>query len=178
LTQWGYSTVTSNPDVAGGSVMYLLLMRSFPGWYKFNSIYAMFPFSHPDKTREVQTKLKQISQFSFDKPARPPKTMQAVTTYNACIQVLDDRTNFHMPWGASVKAFTGQDYMLSGDTKFDTDMHKNFHSATMDVKNSEKAIWDFYTSTTDAFIKRASFKIGNYYEVDAVAEYPPHRYAN
>jgi hypothetical protein len=152
--------------------MYLLLMRSFPGWYPFNSIYAMFPFSHPDKTREVQTKLKQISQFSFDKPAPPAKPMQLISTYDACIKVFDDRTNFHMPWGPSIKAFTGQEYMLSGDSKFDTDIHKNFHSAVMDVKGSEKSIWEVYTSSTNKFIKRTSFKIGSYYEVDAVAEYP------
>jgi hypothetical protein len=59
---------------------------------------------------------------------------------------------------------------VSGDTKHDTDMHKNFHSAVMDVKGAEKAMWDFYVESTNTFIKRPSFKIGNYYEVDVVAE--------
>jgi len=153
--------------------MYLLLMRSFPGWYKFNSIYAMFPFSHPDKTKEVQTKLKQIDQFSFDRPSPPAKPLVVISSYDACIKVLDDRTNFHMPWGAAIKALTGQEYMLSGDSTENTNMHKTLHAATVDVKGSEKAMWDFYVESTNTFLKRTSFKIGNYYEVDAVAEYPP-----
>lgn len=153
--------------------MYLLLMRSFPGWYKFNSIYAMFPFSHPDKTREVQTKLKQIDQFTFDKPAPPAKPMDFISSYKACVEVLDDRQNFGMPWGPGVKGLTGQEYMLTGDAKVNTDMHKKFHSAVMNVKGAEKAIWDFYVESTNTFLKRSSFKVGTYYEVDAVATYPP-----
>jgi len=78
-----------------------------------------------------------------------------------------------MPWGAAIKALTGQEYMLSGDSKENTNMHKTLHAETVDVKGSEKAMWDFYVESTNTFLKRTSFKIGNYYEVDAVAEYPP-----
>ena len=149
--------------------MYELLMRSFPGWYPYNSVYAMFPFSLPEKTREVQQKLGQLPLYSFDRPKPPAKPLVMISSYDACIKVLDDRTNFHMPWGAAIKGLTGQEYMLTGDSKENTNMHATLHKEIMDVKEAEKAMWDFYVDSTDQFLKRTSFRIGDYFEVDAVA---------
>lgn len=153
--------------------MYLLLMRAFPGWYKYNSIYAMFPFSLPEKTREVQEKLGWGSLYSFDKPAPPAKPMDYIKTYNASICVLDDQEHFQMTWGPAVKELTGTEYMLSGDGEKYAAMHKRLHKETMGVSGSEKAIWDFYVNITNELIKTSSFRIGNYFEVDAVRKYPP-----
>lgn len=33
--------------------MYKLLMRAFPRWYRPNSVYALYPFTVPQKTLEV-----------------------------------------------------------------------------------------------------------------------------
>ncbi|KAG6996003.1 Psi-producing oxygenase A [Fusarium oxysporum f. sp. conglutinans] len=41
LTSFGYTEVSSDFDVAGGGMMYKLLMRAFPGWYRANSVYAL-----------------------------------------------------------------------------------------------------------------------------------------
>ena len=49
--------------------MYKLLMKAFPGWYEFNSIYAMYPFSTPEKTKEMLTNIKTLANFSFAPPA-------------------------------------------------------------------------------------------------------------
>ena len=151
--------------------MYKLLMRAFPGWYKFNSIYAMFPFSIPEKTREVLEKMGTLSLYSFDKPAPPPKPMDFISSYDACIRVLNDREHFKMGWGPGIKGLTGGEYMLSGDTKATADQHAHLHQEIMGVKGSEKAIWDFYVDITNKLIKGTSFKIGKYYEMDAVREY-------
>jgi hypothetical protein len=173
LTQWGYATVTSDPTVAGGSVMYKLLMRAFPGWYEFNSIYAMFPFSVPEKTREVQEKLGYLSIYSFDKPSPPAKPMDFISTYDAAVRVLDDREHFQMSWGPAIKELTGTEYMLSGDGEKYAAMHKRLHKETMGCNGSEKAIWEFYINITNELIKTTSFKIGSYFEMDAVRKYPP-----
>lgn len=168
LTQWGYSTVTSDPSVAAGSVMHKLLMRAFPGWYKFNSIYAMFPFSVPDKTREVLEKMGTLSLYSFDQPAPPAKPMDFISTYDACVRVLDDQEHFKMGWGPAIMGLTGREYMLSGDTQANRDQHARLHKEIIGVKGSEKAIWDFYVQITNELIQDSSFQIGDYFEVDAV----------
>src|SRR5271170_4465548 len=155
--------------------MYKLLMRAFPGWYKFNSIYAMFPFSLPEKTREVQEKLGWGSLYSFDKPAPPAKPMDFIRTYDACVRVLDDQEHFQMSWGPAIKELTGTEYMLSGDGEKYAAMHKRLHKETMGCNGSEKAIWEFYINITNELIKTTSFKIGTYFEMDAVREYPPAR---
>ena len=151
--------------------MYKLLMRAFPGWYEYNSIYALFPFSLPEKTREVQEKLGWLSLYSFDKPKPPAKPMDFIKTYDACVRVLDDREHFQMAWGPAIKELTGTEYMLSGDTQKYAEMHKRLHKETMGIKGSEKAIWDFYVEITNELIKSTSFQIGNYFEMDAVRKY-------
>jgi hypothetical protein len=54
LTSWGYSMAAA-PDfgVACGGVMHKLLRAAFPGKYADNSVYALFPFTTPARTREV-----------------------------------------------------------------------------------------------------------------------------
>jgi hypothetical protein len=148
--------------------MYILLMRAFPGWYKFNSVYAMFPFSVPEKTREILEKLGTLSLYSFDKPQPPAKPIVFISNYDACIRVLNDQEHFKMGWGPAIKGLTGGEYMLSGDTKATADQHAQLHKEIMEVGGSEKAIWDFYVKITDELIKGTSFPIGNYFEVDAV----------
>ncbi|KAL1622700.1 hypothetical protein SLS54_004718 [Diplodia seriata] len=53
LTSFGFQELDSNKDVAGGGQMYKLLMRAFPGWYRSNSVYALYPFTTPQKTMNV-----------------------------------------------------------------------------------------------------------------------------
>ena len=150
--------------------MHLLLMRAFPGWYKFNSTYAMFPFSVPSKTKEVQTKLDTISYYDFTPPAPPSKGLVLVKSYESCIKVLNDQEHFKMGWGPGIKGLTGGTYMLSGDGKEFEEMHARLHRETVGVEGAEKAIWDYYVEITDKLIKTTSFQIGNYFEMDAVRE--------
>jgi len=151
--------------------MYKLLMRAFPGWYKYNSIYAMFPFSLPEKTREVQENLGWLSLYSFDKPTPPAKPMDFIRTYDACVRVLDDQQHFQMSWGPAIKELTGTEYMLSGDGEKYAAMHTRLHNETMGIKGAEKVIWDFYINITNELIKNSSFRIGNYFEMDAVRKF-------
>jgi hypothetical protein len=156
--------------------MHVLLMRAFPGWYKFNSIYAMYPFSHPDRTREVLTKIKTISNFSFEKPQKPTGflgPMDYISNYHACIKVLNDQESFKMAWGPAIKELTGTEYMLSGDTKALAEQHVKLHDSICGpgVKGGLQAIWDFFESTTLDLIKRSAFKLGGFSEMDAVREY-------
>jgi hypothetical protein len=146
-------------------------MKAFPGWYEYNSIYAMYPFSTPEKTKDMLTKIKTVSSFSFAPPKKPGRPMGFVTTYDACIKVLNDRENFKMGWGPGIKKLTGREYMLSGDTKVYADQHARLHKEINGHADSSKLMWDFFEKTTADLIKGTSFPIGKYFELDAVREY-------
>ena len=151
--------------------MYKLLMCAFPGWYKFNSIYAMFPFSIPEKSRNVLEHNGTLSLYSFDRPSPPAKPTLVISSYDACIRVLNDQEHFKVGWGPAIMDLTGGDigreYMLSGDT---AEQYAKLHKEIIGVDGSEKAIWDFYVQITEELIKGTSFAVGNYFEMDAVRE--------
>lgn len=48
-----FQQLAADKEVAGGGQLYKLLMRAFPGWYRPNSIYALYPFTTPQKTLKV-----------------------------------------------------------------------------------------------------------------------------
>jgi hypothetical protein len=76
--------------------MYKLLMRAFPGWYRPNSIYALYPFTVPDASLELFKELGTSQNFDFSKPAfvAPPVP---VTTWQGVVDVLADQERFHVP---------------------------------------------------------------------------------
>ena len=78
--------------------MYKLLMRAFPSWYRNNSVYALYPFSTPDRTREIFLKngLPHNIQLSYERPQSiaPPVP---VKSYKSVVNVLDDQQSFKVP---------------------------------------------------------------------------------
>jgi hypothetical protein len=76
--------------------MYKLLIRAFPGWYRADSVYALFPFTTPDKNREIFTKQGYVDDYSYDKPSLvgPPVP---VITWKGVTDVLTDQTRFKVP---------------------------------------------------------------------------------
>jgi hypothetical protein len=175
LTAWGYSAITSDPSIAGGSVMHTLLMRAFPLMYEFNSVYAMFPFTVPSKTREVLTKSGTLSSYSFELPKQrlpsiaPP--MKSVSSYDACRQILSDPDNWKVIWGPTIKSLTGGVYMLSGDTPENTNQHKRLAKEVYGPTGAFRAIEDFFENITSKLVEEHSFKLDGYFEMDAVREY-------
>jgi len=177
LTQWGYTAVTSDPTVAGGFVMHRLLMRAFPGYYAFNSVYAMFPFTVPNKTRETLTKSNTLSTYSFTLPKKPPfsiatlGSMTYISDYHALIRIFNDPDTFKEAWGPAIEELTGAMYMLGWDTPESTDQHKRLHQEIFGPNTASKATWDYFENLTLDLIKRNSYNLGGVMEVDAVKEY-------
>ena len=77
-------------------MIYKLIMRAFPGYYHFNSVYAMFPFTVPDKTRSILQSLGKEPDYDFDKPSfvGPP---QPVLSWSGVQSVLNDQVQFKVP---------------------------------------------------------------------------------
>ena len=48
--------------------MYKLLMKAFPGVYRPNSVYALFPFTVPQENRRILQRLGEDELYDFEKP--------------------------------------------------------------------------------------------------------------
>ncbi|KAK4699084.1 hypothetical protein P7C70_g7182, partial [Phenoliferia sp. Uapishka_3] len=130
LTNWGFEDVS--PDYkagAFGGVVGKLLMRALPTSYKFNSIYALFPFSTPKTTKEILIKLGIAYKYDFSRPGEAAAIVPA-TTYQAVNNILSennllpntvtkflffkyyaaDHKMFGVIYGPSIKQIVGNNY--------------------------------------------------------------------
>ena len=48
--------------------MYKLLMKAFPGVYRPDSVYALFPFTIPQENRRILQTLGEDGIYNFEKP--------------------------------------------------------------------------------------------------------------
>ena len=158
--------------------MHRLLMRAFPGYYAFNSVYAMYPFTVPNKTHQTLTAFGTLSSYSFDLPKKPPfsiatlSSMNYISDYHALVRVLNDHDTFKETWGPSIQDLTGTMYMLAWDTPQTTEQHERFHKEIFCVDGSSNAIWDHFETVTIDLIKRNAYQLaGGIMEMDVVREY-------
>ena len=157
-------------DTLGGSMLYKLIHRAFPNWFKFNSIYVMQPMYTPKMNQEIQKELGHIDEYVLDAPAPPPKVTVLVT--NAAIApILKDQTNFKVKYGLQVPDLVFADYMLSGDTA-GCRANKAFTSQRM---NKCPGAYDVYfkgfEDWTRKILAREAYKLGKYYQVDMSKQY-------
>jgi hypothetical protein len=171
LTHFGYAAVASDPELAQGGVLYRLLMRAFPGWYEYNSVYAMFPFTIPSEARKILATRGVESQYSFKPPTKPQPEIFFSTAANAK-KILGNQKTFNVIWGDAISRLTGGvDYMLSGDKPANTKQHAAVAKAIYtDVPDAMEEVWDFYTRFTEKFLRERSYLLDDFYQVDAVRE--------
>ncbi|KAG8417322.1 hypothetical protein J3459_012415 [Metarhizium acridum] len=169
LTSFGYTETSSDFDVAGGGVMYKLLMRAFPGWYRANSIYALYPFTTPEANLETFKKLGTSQRFDFGKPSfigRPTP----ITTWQGVVDVLSDQERFHVPWGNHTFQLTHHDYMLSGDAPANTEQRHFVQKCLYSPENGLEEVKQFYESITAKLIRQHSHKVGESHQMDIVRD--------
>ncbi|EXK24073.1 hypothetical protein FOMG_19185 [Fusarium oxysporum f. sp. melonis 26406] len=169
LTSFGYTEVSSDFDVAGGGMMYKLLMRAFPGWYRANSVYALYPFTTPEANFEVFKKLGTSQDFDFNKPSfiGPPTP---ITSWQGVVDVLSDQEHFHVPWGNHTFQLTHHDYMLSGDTPTNTEQRGFVKQCLYSPESGLEEVRHFYESITAELFRQHSRKVGESYQVDIVRD--------
>jgi len=169
LTNFGFNAASSSFDVANGGVMYKLLMRAFPGWHRANSVYALFPFTTPEKNKEIFTKQGHAADYSYDPPSfvGPPIP---VITWQGVVDVLSDQTKFKVPWGQHTFQLTHHDYMLSGDSAANGQQREFVKGCLFKPQNALDEVRKFYEAITTSLIRRYSRRIGQSYQVDVVRD--------
>jgi len=169
LTNWGFTEVSSDPDVVQGRVLYKLFHHAFPGWYRSDSVYAMFPFTVPSETKMILEGFGTAGDYHFDPPKLVPPWKQ-ILTHRAVREVLGDQQRFHIPWGPHICEMTKQDYMISDDKPANKQQREEMLADLYGPKHGLDQIAKFYEATTLNMIQQKSYQLGGCYEVDAVRE--------
>ncbi|OJD36254.1 fatty acid oxygenase [Diplodia corticola] len=171
LTSFGFKEASSDSDVAGGGVMYKLLMRAFPGFYRANSTYALYPFNTPERMRELFT--KHGFPHNIELNYSPPKFIGPpvpVVTWKGVVDVLHDQQRFKVPWGKHTSQLTGHDYMLSGDKPANSKQRREVEEAMNRPSDSLAEVRSFYENITRDLIRKNKRKLGNFYQIDIVKD--------
>ena len=170
LTNWGYTQVKPDPQVAGGQVIYNLLQRALPGWYRGDSVFAFFPFVTPEENRKIQRKLGKENDFSYDYPVYQGLPT-SIKTWEGVTSVLKDQARFKVPWGPHTSYLTHHDYMLSGDGPEEAVQKAEVLNAVYCPRNWEKEIQTFYEDlTTQLVTMQSSLLYSSAYQLDAVRD--------
>ncbi|KAI5810761.1 fatty acid oxygenase, partial [Pyronema omphalodes] len=169
LTNWGWNEVASNPEIAQGRVLYKLLMTAFPGWYKFNSVYSLYPFTVPEETKVIMEGFGTAANYNFDRPTfTPPPT--PILSYSEAKEVIIDNKRFFVPWGQKIYGLTAQDYMLSGDKQWNYDQKDRFWKCLYSPENGIKEITKFYEDVTRRMIKEKSYAVPGGFRLNSVRD--------
>ena len=64
--------------------------------------------------------------------------------------------------------------MLSADKPANSAQHAAVVKALYtDVQDGMEEVWDFYVKFTEKLLRERSYQLDNFFQVDAVREYPP-----
>ena len=143
-----------------------LLHRGLPGWFDFNSVYAMQPMYTSPANERILTKLKTIDQFSKKVPSAP-KAPQVVNTHAEIIRVLGNISEYEAAWTPSREALTPPGLSARFNC-FQQKMSGDQIYKGVDVK----AIFSSYVKDkARAYLERDRFELGNTgYQVDFIRE--------
>jgi hypothetical protein len=175
LTQFGYNAVASDSSVAQGGVLYRVFMRAFPGWYEYNSVYALFPLTIPSENQEILKELGKLHLYSFKRPS-PPARPVVLSTPTSARKILEHPLAFHLVWDKAISDLTGE--TLSADKRIkdasnDTLFRQVFFK---DVTDGLSEIRNFYIDRTTQLLQNGSCAIGNYSQIDVIREYLHHTF--
>jgi hypothetical protein len=78
--------------------MYKLLMRAFPGSYRANSVYALYPFTTPERSKEMfkDGHTPNNIKLSYEKPTLTADPV-VITTWQGVVDLLGDQKHFEVP---------------------------------------------------------------------------------
>ncbi|KAL8280760.1 hypothetical protein RQP46_006764 [Phenoliferia psychrophenolica] len=174
LTNWGFEDVQPAFDGgAFGGVVGKILLRTLPTVYKFNSIFALFPFSTPETTRKNLTKLGIADQYDFSRPTAAAEWRPAFT-YDACSNILADHHTFGVIYDPNIKDLTigKSGFFLGFDDVKKHARDRSIMDQALFPKGYEVPLQKFYRETTQNLIKESawSYDQGKTFNLDVVRD--------
>jgi hypothetical protein len=156
-------------NVAQGGLLYRVLMRAFPGWYEYNSVYALFPLTIPSENKKILTDLGKVSLFSFNPPSAPV-TPCVLSTARSARRILAHPLACRLVWDRAICGLTGQSLSAKGRANAGTDDKLLKQVLYDNVPKGLEEIWDFYNRRTTQLLREGSCKFKDYSQVDIVRE--------
>ncbi|KAF1839413.1 heme peroxidase [Decorospora gaudefroyi] len=169
LTSFGYNEIASNPEVGFGTTIYKLLQRAYPGWYRSNSVYALFPLTIPSENRAVLAAKGLEADYDFAPPSFVPQPTP-IFSWTGVKDVLADPVSYKVPWGAHVGELIKHDWMLSGDKPWNANQKKICMHALYDAEQGLDQVRGLYETVTTDLIKTKSIKLRDRYQIDLVRD--------
>ena len=161
--------VQPNYETLGGSMLYRLIHRAVPNWFKFSSIYVMQPMYLPSMNEEIAKKFDTIDQYSLDPPAPPPK-ITVLNTHAAISALLNDQANFKVKYGLQLPDLVFPEYMLQGDDVANRENHAFVAQRIMNVPGGLNLYAKAFEETTRMILAREAYKLGDRFQVDMTKE--------
>jgi hypothetical protein len=145
-------------------------MRAFPGWYEYNSIYALFPLTIPSENKKILTDLGKVSLYSFKRPSASVRSC-ILSTARSAGMILTHLLDWRLLWEKAICDLTGQSLSAAGrgDTWTDGKLLKQvFYDG---VPKGLEEIRNFYIKRTSQLIPERSCRFNGYSQVDIIREY-------
>ncbi|KAF2036661.1 heme peroxidase [Setomelanomma holmii] len=156
LTSFGFREARSDTAIAGGGVMYKLFSERFvPGYYRGNSIYALYPSTVPSEMRQVQKSLGREADFTYDPPQHAP-AMKVIADPKTVLSILRDSTSYTVPCCCEVSGAVKQQKIL--------------RQAVVGPANSTKDFARLLEITTSDMMRNKSHKLRDISEVDVIKD--------
>ncbi|RAL61721.1 hypothetical protein DID88_002789 [Monilinia fructigena] len=115
LTNWGYNEIQFDTNIDDGAVLYKLVLRAFPDYFKGNSIYAHFPFVTPQVNLEIQKRLGREALYSWELPKKRAELLK-VDNWQECRGILEDSVNWKVMIGPEIAVLTSQESTTSSSS--------------------------------------------------------------
>ncbi|PGH07589.1 hypothetical protein AJ80_07978 [Polytolypa hystricis UAMH7299] len=167
LTNWGFTESHYDLNINQGCVLYKLILRALPTYFKGDSIYAHYPMTVPSVNQKIFAGLGRESHFSYDKPTFIPPRIN-LSSYIGAKSILDNSKDFRVTWGEATGFIFGKEgfnFMLSGDTPGHTKQRKIMGKALYQ-DNWKQQVKEFYEDITLKLLHQKTCKIAGINQVD------------
>jgi hypothetical protein len=159
--------VKMDTQTLGGSMLYKLIQRSFPGWFKFNSVWVMQPMYTPSMNIEIRKQLGTSDQFVFDGPKSPAKNI--VLSSHAAISSVLSGKSMKIKYGQRLPELTFADFILSGNCPTIVKDRAFANTRAADPANL-KLVESCFAQLMQNILKREAYSLKNTYQVDITKE--------
>ncbi|KAI9147362.1 heme peroxidase [Paramyrothecium foliicola] len=167
LTSFGFNEIAPNPDVAFGTTLHKVFQRAYPGWYRSNSVYALFPFNTPSENRKIFAARGIEADYDYDEPRFEPPATQ-ITTWNGVSDVLKDQKSFQDPWASRVFELSRTDGYIR--VQLWEQIQKACSMALTEPSSGMSQIRGYLDALTTGLIEKNSTKLRDTYQIDVVRD--------
>ncbi|KAM0789376.1 hypothetical protein ACM66B_000206 [Microbotryomycetes sp. NB124-2] len=154
LTSWGFEDCQPDPQGgAYGGMVGRLLMRAFPQSYRFNSIYALMPFTTPATTIANLQRFGKLDKYDTSRPSNAP-LIKSVSTYDACTAVLSDFKSFGVFYDAPIRDLTRshKPFFIGSDNPESHNADRSLIAHALFPNGWDDRIKSFYAQTSQNLI--------------------------